>query len=174
MPKTERWKTIREAPNYEVSSLGRVRRSKPGINTKKGKIRKLKIDAKGYLFVNLNVRINNKSVSIVKKVHRLVAAAFLGPIPDGYEVNHKDLNKKNNKVRNLEYLTGKQNIRHAVMHGVYGKLSLDEVEKVKQLRKQGYSLLIIALIFDIAVSTACLITKGKRWNPNENRKSANS
>lgn len=46
-------------------------------------------------------------------MHRLVAAAFIGPCPDGLEVNHKDGDKKNNRVENLEYVTHRENILHA-------------------------------------------------------------
>src|SRR6185369_6475365 len=46
-------------------------------------------------------------------VHRLVAAAFIGPCPEGCEVNHKDLNKANNSVGNLEYITHAENVKHA-------------------------------------------------------------
>ena len=46
------------------------------------------------------------------KLHRLVWECFKGPIPDGYQVNHKDNNKINNRVSNLELLTPSENIRY--------------------------------------------------------------
>ena len=51
-------------------------------------------------------------------VHRLVAEAFIGPCPEGKEVNHKDLNKGNNYYKNLEYKTHRKNLLHAVKNGV--------------------------------------------------------
>lgn len=51
-------------------------------------------------------------------VHRLVAEAWIGSIPEGYEVNHKDANKWNNKVSNLEIVTKSENIRHAFENGL--------------------------------------------------------
>lgn len=45
--------------------------------------------------------------------HQLVALAFIGPKPDGCEVNHIDLDKSNNRPWNLEYLTHQQNLIHA-------------------------------------------------------------
>jgi predicted DNA-binding protein (UPF0251 family) len=46
-------------------------------------------------------------------VHKLVATSFLGPVPDGFQINHKDGNKLNNRLENLEYVTAQQNIQHA-------------------------------------------------------------
>src|SRR5688572_19490888 len=51
-------------------------------------------------------------------VHCLVAAAFLGPCPAGYEVNHQDGDKAHNDVSNLEYLTRSQNLEHAYRLGL--------------------------------------------------------
>ena len=48
-----------------------------------------------------------------KRVHRLVWEAFNGPIPGRLEVNHKDLNRTNNRLENLELLTHQENVRHA-------------------------------------------------------------
>lgn len=45
--------------------------------------------------------------------HRLVWIAFKGQIPEGFEVNHKDLDKHNNRLDNLELLTHSDNLKHA-------------------------------------------------------------
>ena len=52
-------------------------------------------------------------------VHRLVAEAWIGPIPDRYQVNHIDGNKWNNKLDNLEITTASENIRHAMENGLF-------------------------------------------------------
>lgn len=52
-----------------------------------------------------------------RAVHRLVWEAFNGPIPGRLEVNHKDLNRANNRLENLELLTHQQNVQHA--HAIY-------------------------------------------------------
>lgn len=61
------------------------------------------------------------TVSIVckqHKVHVLVAAAFLGPRPDGLSINHKDGQRENNRVDNLEYTTASENTAHAYRLGL--------------------------------------------------------
>lgn len=66
-------------------------------------------DSHGYRAIS--VRYMGKVVSIL--VHRLIAKAFLGACPDGYVVNHKDENKINNAIDNLEYVTPKENFWHS-------------------------------------------------------------
>lgn len=93
----EIWKTIAERPKYEVSNRGRVRRE--------GRILRPRTHKAGYKFVLLQGR--------EYYVHRIVAAAFLGDIPPGFQVNHLDKNPKNNVVTNLEICTPKENLLHA-------------------------------------------------------------
>lgn len=97
---------------YSVSDVGRVRRDKPYQSTCAGKILKQQI-LKRYLAVPLN----NKGAWNVH-VHRLVAEAFLGPCPDGCQVNHLDGNKVNNHIENLEYVTPRKNTQHAIDAGL--------------------------------------------------------
>jgi HNH endonuclease/NUMOD4 motif len=99
----EIWKPVihRHFENYQVSNLGRV----------KGplKIRKPHTNRCGYLQVHLS----NGEYDAVKTVHKLVASAFLGNPPRGKIVNHKDGNKKNPALDNLEYVSAKENMKHA-------------------------------------------------------------
>lgn len=97
---------------YSVSSYGRIRRDAPGPRTYPGKILKVQHNGRGYLHVQLSK--NNRQRHI--PVHRLVAAAFLGPA-NGLQVNHMDLNKSNNRLDNLEYVTHSENMQHAFDHG---------------------------------------------------------
>lgn len=68
----------------------------------------------GYFRVVLSDNGNKKYI----KVHQVVAEQFLGKQTDGLVVNHKDGNKKNNCVSNLEYVTVKENAEHAHAHGL--------------------------------------------------------
>ena len=63
----------------------------------------------GYTRQSLNKDGVRKSIY----THVLIAFVFLGPCPPGYEVNHKNLDKTDNRIQNLEYVTHKENIRHA-------------------------------------------------------------
>lgn len=74
-------------------------------------------------------------------VHRIVCQAFLGEQPSGHEVNHKDGDKANNALANLEYVTGKANCIHAVKMGLTivpkqylknRKLSREQVLSIRQ------------------------------------------
>lgn len=98
---------------YEVSNLGRVRRVRAGAHTHAGRLRTATPDDKGYPQLDLYKNGKGKHYS----VHCLVAYAFLGPCPTGYEVNHKDRNPANPQLSNLEYVTKSQNSRHAFEHG---------------------------------------------------------
>lgn len=109
----EQW---RDVPNYEglyqVSNLGRIRRMP------KGKIRVQKATKNGYLQINLCKENKIRWVG----VHRLVATAFV-PNPDNLPiVNHKDEDKHNNCVDNLEWVTPRQN-------AVYGTGIQRQIEK---------------------------------------------
>ena len=106
--KKEIWKDIKGYEGlYQVSNLGRVK-SLPRKNHPKEEFRNLSPDSKGYLRVNLFK--NNKGKT--HKVHRLVAEAFI-PNPNNYpQVNHKDENKANNNVDNLEWCTNKYNVNY--------------------------------------------------------------
>jgi hypothetical protein len=97
------WKPIEDYEGlYEVSAGGEVRRVGGGIL-------KLQKETHGYASVSLSK--NGKRIS--RKVHRLVAKAFI-PNPYGYNViNHKDGDKKNNSAANLEWTTSAQNNQHS-------------------------------------------------------------
>ena len=123
----EEWKDIKGFEGlYQVSNLGRIKRL-PKIIINNGLLNKSKkfvckeiiiknaVISKGYLGVTLTK--DKKRFS--KKVHRLVAEAFI-PNPDMKpQINHIDCNKKNNSVDNLEWVTSRENVIHAVKNKLY-------------------------------------------------------
>ena len=70
---------------------------------------------RGYLRVVLGVPKTRRTCSI--QAHRLVWIWHKGHIPDQMQINHRDVNKKNNALSNLELVTGPQNIQHSYAHG---------------------------------------------------------
>lgn len=104
----EIWKDITGSEGYyRVSSLGRIYSVRRDKILSPGKSR-------GYLAVN--IKLNNIRKS--RSVHRIVAMEFIPNVESKPDINHKDLNKENNCIDNLEWVTKRENIRHAISNGV--------------------------------------------------------
>lgn len=112
----EVWKDIEGYEGlYQVSNLGRIKSldrlvsySNGGIRFYKSQILKPKLEKDGYLRIGL--RKEKKKVFFL--IHRLVANAFIPNLDNLPQVNHKDENKQNNTVDNLEWCTAKYNINY--------------------------------------------------------------
>jgi len=106
----EIWKPIPSLNNmYEASNFGRFRNAitKRTLKQFENKNGYMTLQARPQKYQVINIR-----------VHRAVAEAFLGKCPEGYVVNHKDGNKHNNKIENLEYVTPSENNQHALDNGL--------------------------------------------------------
>lgn len=124
MEEIEIWKPINGYDGHEVSNLGRIRSIDHYVNGHnvhtrklykklvKGRIRTLDTNKYGYFMVRL------KSKGKYHTVHRLVCEAFLANEQNLPSINHKDFNKKNNHVSNLEWCTVAHNNRHYMEKGV--------------------------------------------------------
>lgn len=107
----EMWKTIEEATNYEISNLGNVR------NTKSGQILNPGVSGNGYKQVSLRMKDSNKFEK--RYVHRLVATYWLKNPENKREVNHINLDRTDNRVENLEWITSSDNQKHKYENGNY-------------------------------------------------------
>ena len=112
----EEWKTVivngEVYNNYMVSNLGRIK-SLSYNRTKQEKTLK-QSQQKGYLYVKLAKNGEMKS----EIVHRLIAKTFISNPKNKPQVNHKDGNKLNNSVSNLEWCTNGENQKHAFNNGL--------------------------------------------------------
>lgn len=144
----EIWKKIRFY-NYEVSNLGNVRSIRTGRNLKPR-------ICSGYL----QVRLYNSEGSKEFKVHQLVVNAF-NPIC----INHKNGNKLDNSLQNLERVTYKENTRHALEElGVSNlgnaKLTIDDARFIKNSKLTSKEL---AAKFNINYGHVNKIKRGETW-----------
>jgi hypothetical protein len=125
MTNLEVWQPVKGFENlYEISNLGNVKsldRLVNGFNSKKLKKGKLltQHNRNGYLGVVLSKEGYTKSFT----VHRLVAIAFLPNDDFSLTVNHKDGNKHNNSIENLEWCTMSEQLKHAIKSGLFKPVS---------------------------------------------------
>lgn len=177
----EIWKITHISSNYLISNHGRVksisrleevesRRCKSYSRRRNGRYLRLIKNKIGYI----QVGINGKAES----VHRLVAIAFIDNPENKPQVNHKDLNKTNNIVTNLEWVTHKENARHAYDAGVYpppqelfageksiaAKLNNKQVKNIKLMLLNGSTLKYIAEKYGLCSSTIGWINKGYSYS----------
>lgn len=153
---------------YSVSSLGRIRRDRPSTGAKVGRILKQYKHKGGYYFVGLSKDCIEKNID----VHRIVAKAFIGIPEKNLQVNHKDCNKLNNKISNLEYLTPKENTNHSIRNGLspFGsnhknsKINEKDVIKIREIYSRGdITQQRISEKFGLSRSSIGNILKNKTW-----------
>ena len=156
----EEWKDIVEemfSTRYAVSNLGRVKRKEHSVefllNNKTETVRRyperictVYIDFQYNYYPTVLLYDSEKKKSVPRSIHSLVAKAFLKKEPHHQCVNHKDCNKENNNVENLEWSTIRENTKHAYDNGLFsmekawaairGKKS-NSAKSVYQYTKEG-------------------------------------
>lgn len=128
------------------------------------------VGGKGYLRLTLQTPAG-KTSSVM--AHRVVWAWFKGPIPEGQQINHKDLDKQNNRLSNLELTTDSGNIQHSYANGRTTPwsqvdrqglwrnkplLTHAQVAEAQTMRDRGALLKDVAKHFGISVSHAHRLT----------------
>jgi len=166
---SERWVPVRGFEFYEVSDRGSVRRLAGSPKCVTTRILKPKPAGKGYL----QVCLSGGNRPNYRYIHRLVAEAFIGPLPPRREgeVNHKDGVKTNNDWRNLEYVTSTGNNDHAYAEGLtpsgenhtWAKLTADHVRALRALYSCGWTYRMLGEGFRITQAGARLIALRKTW-----------
>lgn len=169
----EEWRDLPGfAGAYLVSNMGRIKRGTPARGTQVGRILKTPCNPDGYPSAVL--RRDNVTVNV--SVHRSVALAFLGvPPEDRPEVNHKNGNRADNRVANLEFCTRSQNVTHSFRilgrkaNSARGernsnhKLTAAQVVEVRRLYEQGLTQEALGLRYGVAESTIGKIVRRERW-----------
>lgn len=164
---TTAWRPIRGLERYyQVSCDGRVRSRNAEVKPRL--VRK-------YLYVMLQVADGEFRFRRNVAVHRLVAQEFCPNRLKRKQVNHKDGNKLNNHFTNLEWVSRKENMRHAVAMGLMKspsgnpKFTPDQIAKVFELRKKDYKHREIAEALGMGQSTVTHILLGTRRKNHEAR-----
>lgn len=166
---TEIWRPIPGFRTwYEVSESGRVRRIKSTHRHPAGKILKPQ-RAWDRTYKSYALRKGNGYKNL--KASRIVASAFIGRCPRGYQVNHIDGNKLNDHYTNLEYVTQTENMRHAMRLGLLSrgeehppsKLKEADIAEIRRLCKKGVKQRDIAKRFGISQSNVSFISRGITW-----------
>lgn len=154
----ELWSTWPVDPRYEVSTLGMVRRADTKIVRKPAPIRS------GYMTC---MTVKNKKNRLAY-VHRMVVETFIGPIPKGMVVAHRDGVKSNNRITNLRIDSPKGNLRDTRFHGTHrfgennpaSSLTMDEANKIKAASGPNSQ---IAKQFGVSRSAVQRIKSGKSY-----------
>ena len=166
----EVWRALPTYPDYEASSLGRIRRVKRAHNAHPG-IRKQNLTRFGYFSITLNQNGKKRC----HNVHRLIALAFLGMPPSkDLDACHNDGNKLNNVPSNLRWDTRKKNTNDKYLHGTAwntdrgtdhwkAKLNEELVRAMRVDRARGEKIPSIAAKYGIAKLTAYDAITGKTW-----------
>jgi hypothetical protein len=118
----EEWRIINEYTNYSISNLGNV------MNNQSNKMMTKNLKG-GYHLVSL---VNNKFKKSFR-VHRLVASAFIENTENKLEVNHKNKNKLDNSIENLEWMTHKENMQHKSIGLIYKSNKNKPVNRINKI-----------------------------------------
>lgn len=155
---------------YMISSVGNCKRiGLFGKPLKKVRFRKLAINQEGYC----RVFLSNSNIKKTFSIHRLVAQAFIPNPKNKPQVNHIDSNPSNNRVDNLEWVTPKENVNHAMQKGRMSFFKKGENNKLAVLKDEDIIIIRemngkktqkeIAKIFNISQCHVSEIVRRLQW-----------
>lgn len=159
----EEWRFAPEFPEYEVSSLGRVR------VTATQRVKKPSICSDGYARVRLHAKARRSPYTFL--VHRLVCWAFHGPCPDEHECAHFNGDKGDLREENLAWVTKRENEAHKLQHGTrrmgtaqcQAKLSRQDLEEIFAAKRDGVTCKILGFYFGVSPDTISSVCTGKKY-----------
>lgn len=157
---------------YEIDKQGNVYAMFPFKHLKPGRMNKVRVNPDGYVTTTLA----KDGRGLVRTIHRLLMLTFC-PIENSHEmeVNHIDLNKHNNDLSNLEWLTHKANIQHAhkmdawAANGPKGettitaKLTNENIHQIRALRQAGKTFKAIGAQYGVSSTTIRDVIIGRSW-----------
>ena len=155
----EIWLPAFGCDGYFVSSLGNFK------SVKRNRVTEIHPFVQNRGYCQVGITRNGKKTN--KTLHSIVAETFIGP-RNGMEVNHKDGDKLNNSVNNLEYVTRSANMKHAFASGLHApknrKLTKENVEfirsdKIASGRPESY----YAELFGVNKSNINHIMRRRNW-----------
>jgi hypothetical protein len=158
----EQWKIISENNNYSISDMGNVKNNKRNI------LLKTYDNKGGYTIVSLCKDSKQKSYT----VHRLVAKAFLVNPKNKEQVNHINNIRNDNRVKNLEWNTRKENMQHALKQGrmVFTSTKADDNgnskltwDIVNDIRTSELSKMKLSIKYNISLSHVYDLINNKYW-----------
>ena len=157
----ENWKDILGYEGiYQVSDHGNIKKLPNYIMSKQKTL-------KGYL----SIRLNKQGIGKGFKIHRLVAIAFIPNSENKPQVNHINGNKTDNRVENLEWCTGSENIIHAVINNLKAKgeqiksskMSTVNILEIKNLLKGNFPCSEISERFNVSRGAISQIKNKTTW-----------
>lgn len=175
MPNREAWRTIKHHPLYEVSDAGRVRRAVPGPSTHAGFVLRPSVNQKGYHRVELRDGIGNRRMCAV---HRLVLATFGSEPVVPQHAHHRNADRADNGLGNLEWVSNATNLAEAVRRGAFcgithpsmrgegnpaARLTADQVREIRSRHTDGESQRGLARQFNVNPQTVNYIVRHKTW-----------
>ena len=167
VPAAPAWRPIPSLGGaYEASDAGTIGRALAARGTRPGRVLAQQRLPAGYM--TCSVWLGNRGRT--KLVHRLVAEAFLGPCPEDYEVNHRNLDKSDNRPANLQYVTRSLNQLHRAFEGIgrgstNGSPRLDEEDgrAIRRRHADGEGCKRLGAAYGVSWGTIRSIIKRRSW-----------